>query len=371
MTQSVPTAGLAMNKMASSRVKARVNYPDLDIVKLLMAFLVVEIHTRPLEAFAVPEKIIEGIDVIAVPFFFIASAFLCFRGLSEKDFGDASSRASCRVRKTALKLLELYAIWTVLYLPITIFGDLLYGKSLLSCIVSFVHRSLLVGENFCSWPLWYLLAGAVAFALVYLCLRGGVASKLMIGISFVILLVGYLITCAAAWDSAPSFVSVPVGIYEKLFVNTRNGFFEGFFYVAVGAVLGMRHERLDSIPLGWLVGCFCFGIVGCIFVNADAHLPFCALAGISLFMLSIRRHGSELGAHTGARNASTIIYLVHMIFAVLFVYAICGGSNPDIHANDADRLSLYLFTLICSGALSALVVRLSEKAPFLKRVFGI
>ena len=68
---------------ANRAASARVNYPDLDVAKLLMVFLVVEIHTRPLEAFAIPEKIIEGIDVIAVPFFFIASAFLCFRGLSE------------------------------------------------------------------------------------------------------------------------------------------------------------------------------------------------------------------------------------------------------------------------------------------------
>ena len=151
----------------------RVNYPDLDITKLLMAFLVVEIHTRPLEAFAVPEKIIEGIDVIAVPFFFIASAFLCFRGLGETEFADAATCASVRVRKTAFKLLELYLIWTVLYLPITIFGNMLYGKDVLHGLVAFAHRTLLVGENFCSWPLWYLLAGAVAFALVYLCLRGG------------------------------------------------------------------------------------------------------------------------------------------------------------------------------------------------------
>ena len=158
---------------ASRSPVARVNYPDLDIVKLLMACLVVEIHTRPLEAFAVPERIIEGVDVIAVPFFFIASAFLCFRGLNEGDFGNVSSRASARVRKTALKFLKLYFIWTVLYLPITIFGDLLYGKDLMQALFAFVHRTLLVGEKFCSWPLWYLLAGAVAFALVYFCLRGG------------------------------------------------------------------------------------------------------------------------------------------------------------------------------------------------------
>lgn len=32
----------------SNEPPVRINYPDLDVMKLLMAFLVVEIHTRPL-----------------------------------------------------------------------------------------------------------------------------------------------------------------------------------------------------------------------------------------------------------------------------------------------------------------------------------
>ena len=355
----------------SRAAAARVNYPDLDIAKLLMACLVVEIHTRPLEAFAVPEEIIEGIDVIAVPFFFIASAFLCFRGLSERDFADVSSCAAARVRKTALKLLELYLIWTVLYLPITIFGDLLYGKDLMHGLFAFVHRTLLVGENFCSWPLWYLLAGAVAFALVYFCLRRGVSSSRTIGISFAFLLCGYLIACASDWHDAPSAIAVPVNLYDKLFVNTRNGLFEGFFYVAVGAFFGMRYKRLDSIPVLGLLAGVALGVAGCIFINADAHLPFCACAGICLFLLSVKRHGADYAPHVGARNASTIIFLVHMMFAVVFVYVICGGTNPDIHANDANRLLLYIFSLGGSALLAAIMIWLSKKLPFLKRIFGI
>lgn len=349
----------------------RVSYPDLDIAKLLMACFVVEIHTRPLEAFTIPEKFIEGIDVVAVPFFFIASAFLCFRGLSEKDFSDSASRASLRVRKTAVKLLELYLIWTILYLPITIFGDLLYGKDLMHSLLAFAHQTLLVGENFCSWPLWYLLAGFVAFALVHCCLCSGMTLKRIVGLSFIFLLAGYFIMCAAEWDDAPMAIAIPVGIYEKLFVNTRNGLFEGFFYVAVGALFGMRYKRFESISsIGLLTGLFA-GVAGCILINSDAHLPFCACAGICLFLLSIKRNAPDCPSHVGARNASTIIYLVHMMFAVVFVYGVCGGMNPDIHANDANRILLYLFSLGGSVLFSVVAIRLSKKLPLLKRVFGI
>lgn len=78
--------------MAEAAMKhaGRVNYLDLDIMKLVMAFLVDEIHTRPLKGLPLAETLIEGFDVVAVPFFFMASAFLCFRGLDESAFSEAS-----------------------------------------------------------------------------------------------------------------------------------------------------------------------------------------------------------------------------------------------------------------------------------------
>lgn len=151
----------------------RVNYSDLDIAKLLMAFLVVEIHARPLMEFPLAERIIEGIDVVAVPFFFMASAFLCFRGLDEVSFVEKTLSGAVRVRKTIGRLLKLYLIWTVLYLPVTVFGSVIHGDCLAYALAVFVRGTLLIGENYYSWPLWYLLASAVGFALVYICLRGG------------------------------------------------------------------------------------------------------------------------------------------------------------------------------------------------------
>lgn len=153
----------------------RVNYSDLDVAKLLMAFLVVEIHVKPLMEFPLAERIIEGIDVVAVPFFFMASAFLCFRGLEEMSFVEKTLPGAVRVRKTIDRLLRLYLIWTVLYLPVTVFGSVIHGDSLAYALAVFVRGTLFVGENYYSWPLWYLLASAVGFALVYICLRGGCA----------------------------------------------------------------------------------------------------------------------------------------------------------------------------------------------------
>lgn len=349
----------------------RINYPDLDLVKLLMAICVVDIHTHPCMDLPTAELIIEGFVRLAVPFFFVASAFLCFNGLAVEDFASADSRGSVRVRKTMGRLLRLYLTWTLLYLPVTVFGNLLRNKSFLRGLLSFVKGTLLVGENFCSAQLWYLLASVVAFALVYLSLRGGCPLRRLLVIAASFLLFGYLLDLLRAWDEAPLLVSLPVKAYFAVFSNVRNGLFEGFFYVAVGAAFGMKHERLAGIPTSWLVLGVVLGIAGCIFVSNDAHLPFCACASICVFLLSVRRSGSDLSPHVGARNASTVIYLVHMFFAVAFVYGISGGTNPAINANEICRPLFFLFTLGASALFSVAILLLAKKAPALKRVFGI
>ena len=163
-----------MTELKKNR-SSRINFPDLDVAKLLMALLVVEIHTRPLRNFPFAETIIEGVDVVAVPFFFMASAFLCFRGLDESAFAERSSYGAIRARKTIAKLLRLYLTWTAIFLPVTIFGSFIYGDSLAHGVAVFMRGVLFVGENYYSWPLWYLLASVIGFGLAYVFLRGGCA----------------------------------------------------------------------------------------------------------------------------------------------------------------------------------------------------
>lgn len=55
--------------MASTHKTAKVNYPNLDLMKFFLALLVVEIHTRPLKCFYFAETLIEGIDVLYSSFF--------------------------------------------------------------------------------------------------------------------------------------------------------------------------------------------------------------------------------------------------------------------------------------------------------------
>ena len=340
-------------------------------MKLFLALLVVEIHTRPLIGFHFAEIVIEGIEVLAVPFFFLASGFLCFRGLSYASFGEATFVGAERVRNTIVKLLRLYLIWTLLYFPITIFGNVLLGNSFLHASLSFVRGTLFVGENYYSWPLWYLLASVVGFTIVYICLRRGGRFKTIIPFSLFLLFLGFGITYVQGWDGAPVYLSGPIKIYCRVFGSSRNGLFEGLFYIAVGAAFGMKWYQLNKAPAFLEVVAVTLGLAGNFLVSNDAHLPFCVIASIGLFLLSVRRHGANLNPRARARRMSTVIYLVHMYFVVVFVYGICGESNPDLYANSVNRPVLFLFALCCSILVSIFVINASKRVPAIKTVFGI
>lgn len=351
----------------SKTVKSkRAVFSDLDVVKFFMAFLVVEIHTRPFGT----SSLVQGIDCIAVPFFFIASAFLCFWGLDTVQFSDGENGVCFRVRKTIKKLLILYVTWTVIYIPVSLFGYALNGLGPTAILVSFVRGTLFVGENMYSWPLWYLLASVVAFFLVFILLRGGVRPVCILGVAAAFALLGFAMSCVHEWSAAPALLSRVLDLYFKVFANVRNGLFEGLFYVALGMCLGMKWDKAVGVAPMASAAMTAFGALGCVIVSPDAHLPFCASYALGVFLLSIHRYGEGSGGHALLRNVSTGIYLMHMIFVVLFIYGICGSTDPSSTTNSqVPHAMTFLFSIVCSLMFSIGASVLARKHQIVKKLF--
>ena len=77
---------------------------SIDVVKLIMAFLVVAIHTEPFGAWFILDKAFGIFTRLCVPFFFVASSYFFFL-----KNGDPIHYAK--------RLFLLYLIWSVIYLP--------------------------------------------------------------------------------------------------------------------------------------------------------------------------------------------------------------------------------------------------------------
>ena len=349
-------------------------YPALDLLKLIMAVLVVAVHANPLYGNDVPfaSRVLNVLESVSVPFFFVVSSFLCFRGLRPAQFQERISAGSCRVRSTISKFVWLYFAWFLVYIPIDCLGYWLDGVSLIKAMVLEARGFFLLGEGRLSWPLWYLLASVVGFILVYTMLRKGMSSRNILGISFLFLLGGFGLSLLLKWEGAPTAISLPVKIYSLMFGNTRNGLFEGFFYIALGMYFGMNPESIQNIDVKVITAAIATGVLGCFYVSSDQHLLFCALIAGGIVLLSIRGVQSRLPMFTRMRKASTVIYLTHMMFIALYVFEICGSRQSDVTSNgDVNHLALFCFTVVASLLTAAGVIALSKRSSSIKKFFVV
>ena len=267
----------------------------IDVMKVLMAFVVVSIHTTSWPLL--------GLKEVAVPFFFIVSGYFLCRKLT----GDRKADLGI-IREWVFKILKLYLIWTAVYLPFTVYGFLQDGLSLKQSLLLFVRNLLFVGENFMSWPLWYLLAMIWSGILAYL-LR---ALKAPI---WVMLLTGVVLA------AIPHYLGGNA-LFCKVFKGADNLVFTGPFYIALGGLLKRYHFQL---PLWAGILVTAAGLAGMQFTMFA--LPIAA-AGFFLLAreLPMRFVSEELSKTF--RDVSETIYLVHMIFAgiLMLVFGLDKGA---------------------------------------------
>lgn len=349
-------------------------YPWLDALKLVMAFLVVAVHTNPLYGIDAPfvSQVLNVFENVSVPFFFTASSFLCFKGLRAVQFKEYSSIGSRRVRSTISKFAWLYCVWFVAYMPIDCLVYWLDGASSFKAIALELRGFFLLGEGRLSWPLWYLLASVVGFILVYAMLRKGMSLRSILGISFLVLLGGFGLSLLLVWEGAPRAISLPVKFYSLAFGNTRNGLFEGFFYIALGMYFGMNLESVQKVNVRAIAVAITVGVLGCFLFSSDQHLPFCAVIAGGIVMLSLRGGRADSRAYPRMRKASTVIYLTHMIFIALYVFVICGSRQPDVISNgDVNHLVLFCFAVVVSLLTAAGIISLSKRSSAVKGLFAV
>lgn len=341
----------------SRSVSAKESYGALDLLKFLMAIAVVNIHTAPLLNTPIYEGVL-NISEIAVPFFFIASGFLCFRKCNIADIASAKdSASSIRVRSTIKQLFLMYIIWSLLYLPITAVG-IMQGYSAdtspVRIIAHLAFQYVIVGEQYLSWPLWYLLASVYAFAILYFALRRGLRWKPILLFSGVLMVLAYTLVIIVEFGLGGGFAGLQ-GFATKV-VGTgyliRNGLCPGLLYVSLGAFLSQvrREIRLAPLVIGLVAG-----LAGLWFLGGYCD-PFCALAAGCLFALCVRKPDGK--AFVFARDSSKVIYFTHMWFVFILSYFIFAEPTYSVTASAIPPLVRFAFPLVCSLLLSALVWKL-------------
>lgn len=205
----------------------RREYGGLDWFRVIAAALVVAIHTSPLLGIgeAADFFLTRVLARVAVPFFLMVTGQFVVARLWRSEEG-----ARRYLMKYVRKMLLLYVVFIILYLPVGIYAGNYKGFTLLDWI-----RNLLFDGTF--YHLWYFPACIMGVFIVY-GLRKILSARQVLAVSIVLYVFGLL---GDSYYGVVEAVPILKTIYEGIFAvssHTRNGVFMAPIFLTLGAMLG-------------------------------------------------------------------------------------------------------------------------------------
>lgn len=338
-------------------MKVKRQYAAIDIAKYVSALLVVCIHVFPFYELNPTFNTfwMQTVCRIAVPFFFTVSGFFFFRKIEE---GNAENME--HLKKFVWRILKIYFVWTLIYLPYTIYDHYKAGFSIL-LFLSYIRDFFMAGSYY---HLWFLPALAVGTCIVYtLYKKKGLIFTLKS--CLILYVVGYLINIyAPIWESIPG-INFLYAFFEKIFVTARNGIFFGPMFISLGLLLSKTKRLPKKVSaLGFAGSFLCVVLEVSIYyflgILQDLSCMFVTLIPTVYFLvnwlLAIRLPYKPI--YRSMREDSLIIYTSHILFAKIFLNIL-----PEAH------LVAYFLTIACAQGLASLIDYYRKKFPVLEKVF--
>lgn len=298
-------------------LESRKEYKSLDVFKFIFAFLVVMIHAKPF--MDISEKtnwfISNTIFNLAVPFFFITSGFLIFEKLKYIDTYEEKKLA---IKKYVIRLLKMYCIYSIIWLPLKILGWYTSGGIDSNDILIWFKQFFLTGKT--GDALWYLLAVTICAIVVSVVTYYGKKRFVVLFIGAGLLYtIGVLISSYYEIFSGIFFVKW----YYSIFEGTENALLEGLFLFVIGAGISNYSINLELKKVSL---CFAFSLLimfGEVFLvytfsknyNGTCKLFTLPVVSALLFLTIIQLPISWEGKRCAKlRDYSTLIYVSHCLF---------------------------------------------------------
>lgn len=331
-------------------------YASIDIARYVSALLVVCIHTFPFleisETFNT--YFIHTVCRLAVPFFFTTSGFFFFRNYDSEN----EDLNETRLKKALIRLFRIYLIWTIIYLPYTIF-DYTHTGFHIKYLFTYVRDFFLNGY----YHLWFLPALMLADVIVY-CLYKKKGLNFTLLITFILYFVGYLINVyTPIWESIPG-ISFFFGFFTKTLSTARNGIFFGPMFIAIGLLLSRTRRLPKKVSLiGFLISFVLFFAEVSIYryfgILRDLTSMYICLVPAIYFLVNylLKVNIPYRKMFTILRHDSLMIYTSHILFAKIFL-----ALMPHAH------LVVYFLTLACAQCLAGFVTRYQDQYPILKKL---
>lgn len=219
-------------------MQERKQYNGLDVVKFLLAILVAARHI--IQVFFTQDSrwhvlIGSWLSNLAVPTFFIISSFFLFQKVDREHVEGKVIARYC------WKVLKMYVLWSVIYLPIDWYnwyhGQTGVWEGILDYLQAFLFSSSIV-------QLWYLPALAVACLIVWTLYTRGGRIWLILAVTGCLFVVGVVGDNWYLNEMLPHWAYQKLMIYIRYFLTMRNGLFYGSFFAAIGLLFAKTKWRL-------------------------------------------------------------------------------------------------------------------------------
>lgn len=288
------------------------NYKMLDIGKYIAAILVISVHCAQLFPNDYMNYFVQNIlGRIAVPFFFISSAYFVRKGCERKqDY----------IKMYLKRTINSYLMWSIIFIPIGL--DWIYQN--MNLAPEFLPFALIFGIFHIGtyYHLWYI--PAMVFA-VY------VVDKLKKYFSYRMLF-GFAILLFAFGSLETYYGLLSAGWLKNLFdflvsviFTTRSGLFYGFIFVLLGFYIYDKRCILQKIvrfaPLLTIISACLLLIEGAILYHItrlDMNFMFMLLPFSFTLFLSLLYSPVKIKIQTDQlRNLSKYYYFIHPIIIVI------------------------------------------------------
>ena len=215
----------------------------MDIAKFVMAILVVALHTKPFASLnnEYVNVLFNAIVSLAVPFFFMCTGFLLENRILTLNEEKQKQEV---ITRYLIKIIKLYVIWTIIYLPLDLYSCYISEDSVIYCIFKYIAGFFLIGEHDNSWILWYLLSTIYTLFFILICNKLKFNIKIIFALGLIIYLLRNILLLSI--DNT-IFLAV-----KKVLVNGR--IFTGLFYIPLGMIITKNVQKKFVCIMTFLVG---------------------------------------------------------------------------------------------------------------------
>lgn len=208
----------------------KLNLNSLDVLKLVMSIVVIAIHTDPTYYYNGEVKLVYNlICSFAVPVFFLASGYL----ISMKfKFSDSHDHIFIRqLKKDGI----LYVKWMLIYTPLLIVhlfltNDKWNASLIINEGIKYFRNLILVGSQYNSYQLWYLLSLVYVLIIILLGSKNGKNSVQFLAILIIFVIFGTILRI---------FLIDGVGFELLRLISTV-----GLFCVVIGIKIGKDDSQI-------------------------------------------------------------------------------------------------------------------------------